>query len=100
MKPDPIALADASPTRPYLRQLGQHAVLPLPRGTGGDVIASLPFAVRRLFVDKEDAVAVIDERGAVGEEQCLEPGFIVGGRLRLCSRRRSVGRIGWIIHVV
>ncbi len=75
-------------------------VLPLPRDSGGDVIASLPFAVRRFFVDEEDAVAVIDERGAVGEEQCLEPGFVVGGRRRLGGRRRSVGRIGGIIHVV
>ena len=75
-------------------------MLPLPRDSGGDVIASLPFAVRRFFVDEEDAVAVVDERGAVGEEQRLEPGFIVGGRLRLGSRRRSVGRIGGIIHVV
>ena len=69
------------------RQLGQHAVLPLPRDSGGDVIASLPFAVGRLFVDEEDAVAVIDERGAVGEEQRLEPGFVVGRRLRLGCRR-------------
>jgi hypothetical protein len=75
-------------------------VLPLPRDSGGDVIASLPFAIWRLFVDEEDAVAVIDERGAVGEEQCLQPGFVVGGLRRLGSRRRSVGRIGGIVHVV
>jgi len=62
-------------------------VLPLPRDSGGKFIASLPFTVGRLFVDEEDAVAVIDERGAVGEEQRLEPGFIVGGRLRLGCRR-------------
>jgi hypothetical protein len=67
---------------------------------GGDVIASLPLAVRRLLVDEEDAVAVIDERGAVREEQRLEPGFVVGGLRRLGSRRRSVGRIGGIVHDV
>jgi hypothetical protein len=50
MKPDPIARADASPTRPYpagsesppyprQRQLGQHTVLPLPRGGLGDFTA-------------------------------------------------------------
>ncbi len=50
-------------------QLGQHAVLPLPKYSGGDVIASLPFAVWRLLVDEEDAVAVIDERGAIGKEE-------------------------------
>jgi len=44
-------------------------VLSLPKYSGGDVIASLPFAVRRFFVDEEDAVAVIDERGAIGEEE-------------------------------
>ena len=44
-------------------------MLTLPRDSGGDVIASLPFAVRRLFVDEKDAVTVIDERGAVGEEE-------------------------------
>ena len=49
----PGVRADASPTRPYpagsesppyprQRQLGQHAVLPLPRDSGCDVIASLP----------------------------------------------------------
>ena len=54
-------------------------MLPLPRDSGGDVIASLPFAVRRLVVDEEDAVAVIDERGAVGEEERRKPGFVVRG---------------------
>ena len=44
-------------------------MLTLPRDSGGDVIASLPFSVWRLFVDEQDAVAVIDERGAVGEEE-------------------------------
>ena len=67
---------------------------------GGDVIASLPFAVRRLFVDEEHAVAIVDEGGAVGEEERLEPGAILGGRRRLRFRRRSVGLIGWIIHDV
>ena len=100
MKPDPTALADALATRPYPRQLGQHVVLSLPRDSGGDAIASLAFAVRRLFVDKEDAVAVIDEGGAVGEEERLEPGFVLGRRRRLGSRRRSVGRIGVIMHDV
>ena len=88
-------------------------MLPLPRHSGCDVIASLPFAVRRLFVDEEDAVAVIDERGAVGEEQRLEPGFVVGGgagygvrhiiaaRDEARPRVRRVGDvIGGIIHVV
>ncbi len=75
-------------------------MLPLPRDSGGKLIASLPFAVRRFFVDEEDAVAVIDERGAVGEEQRLEPGFVVGWLRRLWGRRRSVGRIGGIIHDV
>ena len=71
-------------------------VLSLPRDSGGDVIASLPLAVRRLFVDEENAVAVIDQLRAVGEEKRLEPGMVAGGRFR----RRSVGRIGWIVHVV
>ncbi len=62
-------------------------VLSLPKYSGGDVIASLPFSVWRLFVDEEDSVAVIDERGAIGEEQRLEPGFVLGGRRRLGSRR-------------
>ena len=50
MKPDPIARADASPTRPYpagsesppyprQRQLGQHAVLTLPRYSLGAFLA-------------------------------------------------------------
>ena len=43
-------------------------MLPLPRDSGGDVITSLPLAVWRLFVDEEDAIAVVDEGGAVGEE--------------------------------
>lgn len=63
---------------------------------GGDVIASLPLAVRRLLVDEEDAVAVIDQLRAVGEEKRLEPGVVAGGRFR----RRSVDGIGWIVHVV
>jgi len=63
---------------------------------GGDIIASLPFTVRRLLVDEEEAVAVIDQLRAVGEEKRLEPGMVAGGRFR----RRSVGRIGWIVHVV
>ena len=62
--------------------------------------ASLPFAVRRLFVDEEDAVAVVDERGAVGEEERLEPGVILGGRRKLRFRRRSVGLIGLVVHDV
>ena len=95
-----LALSDALATRPYPRQLGQHVELSLPRDSGGDVITSLPFAVWRLLVDEEDAVAVVDERGAVGEEQCLEPSFVVGGLRRLGGRRRCVGRIGGIMHVV
>jgi hypothetical protein len=63
---------------------------------GCDIIASLPFAVRRLIFDKEDTVAVIDQLRAVGEEKRLEPGVVTGGRFR----RRGVGGIGWIIHVV
>ncbi len=31
------------------------------------------------FSDNERAVAVIDERGAVGEKERLEPGLVVGG---------------------
>ena len=71
-------------------------MLSLPRDSGGDVIASLPFAVRWLLVDEEDAVAVIDQLRAVGKQQRLQPGGIAGGRFR----RRSVGGIGWIVHVV
>ena len=56
--------------------------------------------VWRLFVDEEDAVAVVEERGAVGEEQRLEPGFVFGRRRRLGSRRGDVGRIRGIIHGV
>ena len=67
---------------------------------GGDVIASLPFYVRRLVFDNENAVAVIDQLRAVGEKQCLEPGFVIGRRRRLGSRHRGVGGIGWIVHVV
>ena len=59
-----------------------------------DVIASLPFSVRRLVFDKENAVAVIDQLRAVGKEQRMEPGFVAGGRFR----RRSVDGIGWIVH--
>ena len=75
-------------------------MLPLPRDSGGKFIASLPFTVRRFFVDEEDAVAVIDERGAVGVEERVEPGFVLSRRRRLGSRRRSVSRIGGIIHDV
>ena len=75
-------------------------VLSLPKYSGGDVIASLPFAIWRFFVDEEDAVAVVDERGAVRKEQRLEPGFVVGGLRRLGGRRRSVGRFGGIMHTV
>ena len=71
-------------------------MLSLPRGSGCDVIAFLPLPVRRLLVDEEEAVAVIDQLRAVGEEKRLEPGMVAGGRFR----RRSVGRIGWIVHVV
>ncbi len=71
-------------------------VLTLPRDSGRVADASLPFTVRRGFVDEEDAVAVIDQLRAVGEEKRLEPGVVAGGRFR----RRSVGRIGWIVHVV
>lgn len=63
---------------------------------GGDVIASLPLAVRRLLVDEEDTVAVIDQLRAVGEEKRLEPGMVAGRRFR----RRSVDGIGGIVHVV
>ena len=77
-------------------ETGQHVVLSLPRDSGGDVIASLPLAVRRLLVDEEDAVAVIDQLRAVGKEKRLEPGVVAGGRFR----RRSVDGIGWIVHVV
>ena len=85
--------------RPYPRQRTRRRRVPTLRG-GGDVIASQPFAVRRLFVDEEDAVAVIDERGAVGVEERLEPGVILGGRRRLRFRRRSVGLIGLGVHDV
>ena len=87
-------------------------VLSLPKYSGGDVIASLPFAVGRLLVDEEDSVAVIDERGAIGEEQRLEPGFVVGGarngvRHIIAARdearprvRRVVDVIGLVVHDV
>ena len=75
-------------------------MLPLPSDSGCDVIASLPFAVRRGFVDVERAIAVIDKHGAIGEEERLEPGVILGGRRRLRFRRRSVGLIGLVVHDV
>ena len=75
-------------------------MLPLPSDSGCDVIASLPFAVRRGFVDEEGAIAVIDKQGAIGEEERLEPGVILGGRRRLRFRRRSVGLIGLVVHDV
>ena len=73
--------------------------------------ASLPFAVRRLFVDEEHAVAVVDEGGAVGEEERLEPGFVLGGgdgvRHIIAARdearprvRRVVDVIGLVVHDV
>ena len=55
-------------------------MLTLPRDSGGVADASLPFAVRRLLVDEEDAVAVVDQLRAVREEERLQPGGIAGGR--------------------
>ncbi len=80
---------------------------------GGDVIASLPFYVRRLVFDNENAVAVINQLRAVWKQQRLQPGGIAGGRTAdgvrhiIAARdearprvRRTGYGIGWIVHVV
>jgi hypothetical protein len=65
------------------------------RDNGRVADASLPLAVRRVSVDEEDAVAVIDQLRAVRKQEGLEPGVVAGRRFR----RRGVGMIGWIVHV-
>jgi hypothetical protein len=73
------------------------------------VVLSLPLVVRRRRVDDERAIAVVDERGAVGEKERLEPGLVVGGRADngvrhiIAARdeaRPRGGRIGDVIGVV
>ena len=65
--------ADASPTRPYPRQLGQHVVLSLPRDSGCDVIASLPEGGEGEVGDEPGPEGGGDEAGdGEGEEEAGE----------------------------
>ena len=66
------------------------------RDNGRPGRSSLPLAVRRVSVDEEDAVAVIDQLRAVRKQKRLEPGVVAGCRFR----RRGVGMIGRIVHVI
>ena len=61
-----------------------------------------------LFVDEEDAIAVVDERGAIGEEERRKPCFVVGGarngvRHIIATRdeaRPRVRRAGDVVGVI